>query len=320
MFKRILFLLFLYLKLKIKKLFKVSFKFKKVYFLIGFPRSGTTSVADYIINKYNLHLINEMKESHFFNPDNNLNNEFNSVKEKTYLDCSQSYLFNQNILIYIFKNVENPIFIFSIRDYTSRFISHWRYFVNFSEIYYENFNDIPNLGQQSLNKKTNKITQESLIKIKKYLKKNKKNLNQLSNLHLQHIIFNDGKVKFHIFKKIEKQLKKGPKLFFQFEKNFYKKNASFLPYASILAFNYYGQTIKNIYKWNKIYGNNKILIINNIKKDFDLPKEKVIKKTKIGTLNKSKKIEFSNFSLSEEFISDFKILKEMAGKNKIIEL
>lgn len=215
-------------------------------FLIGMPKCRTTSLTSYLIKKYEYYLPEDKFEPHIFGDEKKITKFTNSLKrEGAYIDGSQSYILNPSAYYNILKTVENPIFIFSFRDYSERFFSHWEYFFKFANLYYAEINKIPSAFQPQ---NRNYVSKAEKIQIENYLKNEDLNLSKISYLFFQHIIIQNSNIDKNIFFEIEKELKKGPLNFFNYEMKYYIKNKKFIPYCSILAFNYYGHNIEYFIK------------------------------------------------------------------------
>lgn len=304
---------------ELKLLFRKKFKYEKIYFIIGFPKCGTTSIADFLNKKYEIPFINNIKESHFFSDANPIHTTISNPGYLTYIDASQSYFHSRKILRKIFKEVKNPIFIFCLRNYTQRYISHWRYFNSMANIYYKSIEDVPEIGEQ--NTKNPNLNDKAKKVILSYQKKHNIEISNLSNLFLQHILYTGSEMDPKTYLEVENNIKRGPRSFFTYEYGYFKANNKHIRMSGILYANYYAKYIEKFIFFNSLYnGKNKILLINNLKNDINLPNEKIRNKIKIQKLNSQKKIDEYFMNIDKFFDADKKLILQFTKKGLLKEL
>lgn len=308
-------------------------KIPQMVFLIGMPKCRTTSITQYLHEKYDFPLVLDNIEPHVFASSQKLAKFLSTTdfKNKTFLDGSLSYLFSATAIRNILRHVEDPIFIFALRDYKERYLSHWNFFYGKTHTYFTDVKDQPQVALALGNKRENQIEDEVKI-ISKFLSKNNIDVTNVSKHFLQHIIYHPKDFDYEIFLQIEHQLKKGPLSFFNYELRYYLKEKQFIPYSSILAFSYYGHCIRHLYKFinskrnlifRKSFAKPKIYVTWQ-KEEINLPNFEPVKKPKMKHLNATKlsdKLENKKadikLDLNQFFKEDYKILEDLLQRNII---
>ena len=284
-------------------------KLNTVVFLAGFPKCKTSSVTQFLAASHNLVLLDGLIEPHIFSDNKRITNLIDSIDvEHQYIDGSLSYIFDNNALANIANLVIRPIFVFALRNYSARFLSHWNYFFNLSEQYLTDISKIaPRMGPDA---KACYIRDDEKILVERYLQSNSLDFERCSMLFLQHIIFENGCIDHNLFSQIEAQLKKGPTSLFKFELNRFLKTGSFLPYASILHFNYYWHNISSFISRVKAAGISKpmIYVIDEATNEISIPGFDTDKSIALPKLNASGYGRFAKLQI-DSFFKDDELLK-----------